>query len=120
MESTCGYKSSITPTPMYSGDMFTCSKCNHQWFQRSPEGPRRCPNHSCRSVYWKHTGALAAQPPVEKPDKKADLASLQELIATVQAKPKSDYHTKSIMPEYPKPVEDQPDFYEEPTYQYGE
>lgn len=95
--------------------MFTCSKCNHQWFQRSAKVPRRCPNHSCRSVHWNTTVPLAAK--VEQPStsKEADLAKVRELLENViKPKPAKVY----IPPSIPRVVVDQPDYYSEPTVSY--
>lgn len=32
--------------------ILTCMSCNHTWATREATGPRRCPNHLCRTVNW--------------------------------------------------------------------
>lgn len=97
-------------TPVYFKAMFTCSRCNHSWYQRKSEPPRRCPNHKCRSVYWNTTAPL---PPLAVSNKLKDLADLRELL--VAPKPKEN---KIVTPSIPPTVVDQPDFYSEPTVNY--
>jgi len=99
---------------------YICFKCNHQWYKRSGTPPRRCPNHSCRTVMWgrpedppekKSVEALpivVIEPPKET--KAAVFAELQAMMTAVKEKPKSDYYTKPIVPTYP--VADQPDYYD--------
>jgi hypothetical protein len=29
-----------------------CLRCNHEWYPRSDEIPRTCPNRKCHSPYW--------------------------------------------------------------------
>jgi len=47
-------------------------------------------------------------PPIE--DKKTELDDLRAIMESVKIKPKSDYHTKSVLPTYPQA--DQPDYYD--------
>jgi len=104
----------------YYEAMFTCSKCGHQWFQRSVTPPRRCPNHQCRSVYWNTTAPLAA--PIEKAapaveSKVEKLSDLQNIITSVMEKPKerrSDYYTKP----HPALLDYRPQDFDEPTVSY--
>ena len=99
--------------------MFNCSKCGHKWFQRTEQPPRRCPNHSCRTVYWninvsiKPVAEKKSAVPSELNEKKETLNTLQSIIDSVIQKPikRSDYYTQSVLPEYHKPV-DQPDYYD--------
>lgn len=96
--------------------MYICFKCNHQWYERSDIPPRRCPNHSCRTVSWGKpldVKPVAQKKPAEASpivDKKTELDGLRAIMDAVKEKPKSDYHTKSILPQYP-PV-DQADYYD--------
>jgi hypothetical protein len=98
----------------------TCDKCSYTW--SSITLPATCANKTCRSPRWNRPpiGSLAAPQEdlvVEKKfavpseDKKETISDLQKLMNSIKEKPKSDYHTKSILPEW-KPPADQPDYYD--------
>ena len=91
----------------------TCERCAHSWTAITI--PRTC--SKCRSPYWdiargdKPAGSLAA---IKEPEPvKPVLSELRDMIKTIEAKPKSDYHTKSIMPSYNPPPS--ATMWEEPT-----
>lgn len=93
----------------------TCERCSHTW--STFKLPLTCAK--CRSPYWDIAKGAVNKPmadlPVEKkpaeasPDKKETLSNLQSMINSIVEKPKSDYHTKSVLPEW-KPQEDQPSY----------
>lgn len=92
---------------------YICFKCNHQWFKRGDIPPRRCPNHSCRTLKWGRPLDVekksAASPLV---DKKQAFEELKAMMAAVPVK-------RPVVTYQPPPkIEDQPDYYSEPTVNY--
>ncbi len=115
--------------------MFTCSKCNHTWYPSRVEPPKRCPNHSCRTLRWNSSPIKpVADFPIENKKNSAASPNLEinpftalvekrlhpertdaERLAIIEElKPKADkenYKTKSVIDTWPtKPVEDQPSY----------
>lgn len=118
-----------------------CLRCGHEWPSKL-ERVLTCAK--CRSPYWdvpRQTDAIddgsyapavitnnipevtSTQPlshhdyvrkkldPSYVPEKRQTIEELNALIQSIPAR-------KSVIPEYKKPPEDQPDSYEEPTYSY--
>lgn len=108
--------------------LHTCLRCSHQWPSKL-EVPKTC--SKCRSPYWDIPRTFnkpvadfpveiekksAASPKIGS-DKKETIGGLQALVDSIHAKTDK----KSIVNTQPsKPVEDQPDPYSEPEYQYGD
>lgn len=32
--------------------LLTCTRCGYQWYPRTPNLPKVCPNPKCKSPYW--------------------------------------------------------------------
>lgn len=93
---------------------YICFKCNHQWFKRGDIPPRRCPNHSCRTLKWGRPLDVEKKSAEASPvdEKKQAFEELKALMAAVPAK-------RPVVAYQPPPViVDQPDYYSEPTVSY--
>lgn len=92
---------------------YICFKCNHQWFKRGDIPPKRCPNHSCRTLKWGRPLDVEKKSavPSELIEKKQVFEELKALIGSAPTRrPVAGYQLP--------PKEDQPDIYSEPTVNY--